>query len=483
MKLVRSLCLSLVLVLLAQMSLAAAPRHLGQRTFTYQNSNWRQTDADGSEYQVNPRVITVKLLPSTSRAAADRLHHDLDASVLRRARTGFIDVRIATGKDVFTAVDEYLASGLVELAEPNTFGTYTIVPDDTNYGSQWHPAKVEAETAWETTAGSPNAVIAVLDSGSEFSHPDLGTGTDGYQNVWLNAGEDAWSDVNDPTTGDGIDNDMNGYTDDWKGYDFSTGNNNGEGSFFHGTAVAGVSAAKTNNGRGVAGIAGGWNSAGARIMVAGVGESFPNGAALDDAILYAAAEGADVVQLSLAVGQSAAIDAAVQMAYDDFDLTIICASGNGSAAAVTYPSSLPRIIAVGATTQSDARSDFSNYGPDVELAAPGSGIWTLDLGGGYTTSSGTSFSAPLVSGVVALMLSADPSLSNTEIRQILRDTAVKVGGYDYNWNAGMPGHSQELGYGRVDANAAVQASLSDSLVFDDGFESGDAGVWTSSLGI
>ncbi len=111
------------------------------------------------------------------------------------------------------------------------------------------------------------------------------------------------------------------------------------------------------------------------------------------------------------------------MAYDDFDVTIVCSSGNGGASAVGCPSSDSHVIAVCSTSQSDLRSSFSNHGPDVEVSAPGSDIFTLDLNDGYTTTSGTSFSAPLTSGVVALMLAVDPTLTNAELRQLLWDTA------------------------------------------------------------
>jgi hypothetical protein len=458
--------------------LAAESQDSLGRSFSREAGGWVQRDADGSSYRVNPEVISVKFKQSTVRSAQQELHRDLDTVVKRRARTGFIDVQLSSGQDVMQVIEAYRASDLVEIAEPNTFGEYTLVPDDTSYASLWWHPQVSTPDAWDTTPGAPSAIVAVLDSGSEFSHSDLGLGTDGYQNVWLNEGEDAWSNPNNSATGNGIDDDNNGFVDDWKGYDFSSGNNNSAGSFFHGTAVAGVVAAKTNNNLGVAGVAGGWNGPGARVMIAGVGDSFPDGSAIDDAVLYAAANGAHVVQLSLTVGTSTAINSAFQMAVDDFNMTIICASGNNAASSVAYPSSNPDVIAVGATNQSDSKASFSNFGTALEVAAPGTNILALNLGNSYNTTGGTSFSAPLVSGVVALMLSANPGLSNAEIRQALHDSADKVGGYDYDWNAGMPGHSRELGYGRVNAANALAAV---SGLFDDGFESGDTTAWFSTV--
>ncbi|MEZ5330807.1 MAG: S8 family serine peptidase [Thermoanaerobaculia bacterium] len=389
-----------------------------------------------------------------------------------------MDVEIAEGRDVLDAVAAFAARPEIAVAEANTFGAYALIPNDTLYGSEWHLPQMQVDDAWDVTTGSTQIVVAVLDSGTEFTHEDLGLGVDGYRNVWLNPGEDAWSDPTNPATGNGVDDDGNGFIDDWQGWDFNNGNNDPAGTFFHGTAVAGVISAKTNNNRGVAGVAGGNGAPGVKVLLAGVGDSAPNGAILDDAILYAADSGARIIQLSLTVGQSSAIDAALAMAYDTFGLTIICSSGNGGTSSVGYPSSDSHVMAIGSTGMTDQKSSFSQYGVLLELAAPGEGIWMLDLNDGYGPSSGTSFSSPNTSGTAALVLSLAPTMTNAQLRQLLHDTAAKVGGYNYNWNPGMPGHSMELGYGRVDALAAVQAVQ--APIFEDGFESGDTSAWTTS---
>ena len=448
------------------------------QTYLKEGASWIQRDVDGSEYAINTRVITVRFRKDISRSSQEALHGSLGYEELRRSATGFVDVQVPSGVDVFAAIDAYVASGSVEIAEPNTIGEYTIVPNDPSYGTQtWLPL-INAEEAWDTQTGAPTAVISVLDSGTEFSHDDLGLGSDSYQNVWLNPGEDAWSSPDNPGTGNGVDDDMNGFVDDWKGWNFDGGNNNSSGSFFHGTAVAGAVAAKTNNGSGIAGTAGGWNNPGARVMIGNVGNTAPNGSVLDDAIDYSVANGAQVVQLSLSVGTSAAIDAAIQNAVDK-NVTVICASGNGGQPTVSYPALNTNVIAVGATTTTDTRAGFSNHGPLVEVSAPGTNFVTLSLNDGFTNTQGTSFSAPTVSGVVALMLSANPALTAAQVRQILRDTADKVGGYNYNWNAMMPGHSFELGYGRVNAESAL-AAVGAGAIFADGFESGDITAWSAS---
>ena len=212
-------------------------RQIGDRSFERDGGAWTQIDPDGLRYDVDPSIITVRFKQEVEPAARRALHPTLGAEEMRTSITGFVDVEIAFGQDVFAAIDAYLASGLVELAEPNTIGRYEIDPNDPSYGSQWFLPAIDAPDAWETTTGDPSIIIAVLDSGTEFTHEDLGTGTDGYENIWLNSGEDAWSDPSNPSTGNGVDDDSNGYTDDWKGWDFGNGNNDPSGPFFHGTSV------------------------------------------------------------------------------------------------------------------------------------------------------------------------------------------------------------------------------------------------------
>lgn len=450
------------------MAMDGAQREFGGKQYFQQGAEWMVREANGDVFQVDSQVFTVKFKSSASASQQASLHSALDVEVLRKAITGFIDLR--TGNDLFAVMDQYVASGLTESVAPNTIGVYHAVPDDAQYDQQWYPSLIQAEQAWDTTTGDPSVVIAVLDSGTEFNHSDLGTGADAYQNVWLNPGEDAWSDPSDPSTGNGIDDDNNGFIDDWKGWNFGDGDNDGSGSFFHGTAVAGVVAAKTNNALGVAGIGGGFGDAGLGIMIGGVGNNAPNGSVLDDGILYAAANGARVVQLSLSVGQSPAIDAAIQMAYEDFGLLIVCSSGNGGGGSVSYPSSNEFVMAVGATNQSDTRAGFSQFGTNLEIAAPGTNIRTTSLGDGYTTTQGTSFSSPIISAVAGLMWSVNPGLTNVQVRELLHMSGEQVGGFDYNHDAMRPGHSLELGYGRINVLTAVQMAGGEEVFHLDGFE-------------
>lgn len=403
---------------------------------------------------------------------------------MRTNSLGFSDLLIPVPYNVFHIISEYSNSGLCEVAELNTFGTmHSITPDDPYFASQWHLSKINAPAAWDIATGDPNIVIGILDTGTDWDHEDLGMGSDGYQNIWLNPGEDPWADPNDPNSGtDGIDTDGNGFVDDWKGWDFVNNNNDSRDiASPHGTWVAGIASAKTNNTTGVSGVAGGFGGPGTKLMILKVANQLETiSAVVDDAILYAAENGADIINMSFGALQSAALDAALKAAYETYGVLIVASAGNCTCSGIScgtngsttvgYPANNPFVVGIGATASSDIKACFSKFGPNLEIAAPGDNIFSTQPNNTYGDNhDGTSFASPQVAGLAALMLSVNPSLSNDELRTILRNTAEKVGGYDYNWDLTRPGHSKQLGYGRINAFTAVQAAQSitcSTSVFD-----------------
>ncbi len=406
---------------------------------------------NGFEFRVDMKVITTKLADGVTNWSdlVARLEGEPSAASLaawkplRENRLGFIDIELDAKSHPLAAIELLEATGLVELAEINGLGSYDGVPNDADFGQQWGlqnvgqsggtpGADMNVTGAWEVTGGSSDVVIAVLDSGTEHTHSDLAA------NIWQNAGEIA---------SNGVDDDNNGFIDDTIGWDFDGGDNNPAGSFFHGTAVAGCAGGVGNNGIGIAGTGGGGDAGEAcRLMPINVGSFSPIGAILDDAILYAADNGADIITLSLTVPQSAAIDAAVAFAHDTMGVFIDCAAGNNGSFGVGYPAILPKVMAVASMTRFDTKAGSSSIGPTVEVTAPGEDIYTTSIGNAYTTTSGTSFAAPHLAGVAGLILAANPSLTNVQVRQILIDSAVDMD---------APGFDNNTGFGRIDATAAV----------------------------
>ena len=407
------------------------------------------------EYEALP-IISVKYHNLFS------LHNQYN--VLRNNKLSYADIEIPSDY----AIDEFVSTlekdnNIIGI-DYNSLGEYnSITPNDTSLNLMWHIPVIHANDAWSITLGKSSIIVGVLDSGTDWMHPDLGNGTDGYQNIYCKTNEDDWSNSNNPTTGNHVDDDSNGLIDDYKGWNFDLNTNDSRGSFYHGTFVASIIAAKTNNHCGVAGIAGGYNSQGVSILPYCVGMIYPNTSIIDDAIIAAVDEGAHIIQFSLSCGETDAIKASLQYAKNN-GVIVVCASGNNYNSYLPFPANDTTVIAVGAIDKNSQKANFSNYGSNLRLVAPGVDIYGLNLSNApslCTIQSGTSFAAPQVSATIALMLSANPYLSRNEIITIIESTAQKVGTYTYSTYSNRPNGTwnDSVGYGLIDAYAAVKKAL------------------------
>jgi subtilisin family serine protease len=364
--------------------------------------------------------------------------------------------------DVEAAAALYSADPNVEYAQPDYEKRISFSPNDRYFASTkhfWHQSYpnlwglyvTQAPGAWDTTNGA-GTVIAVVDSGIDYKHRDIA------KNIWMNSGEIGKN---------GIDDDHNGYVDDIRGWDFVRNGNDPYDFYGHGTHVAGIAAAVGNNRIGVVGMA--W---GARVMaVRGINAAgYGYDSDLAQGIVYAAQNGADVINaswggLSLylmdSVGSASLVSDAVETARS-LGVVVVAAAGNDDGSVDVFePAGLPGVIAVGATqpVPTDTRADFSNYGDALSVAAPGVDILSLlsprtpirklghVLGGQYLRASGTSLAAPHVSGLAALLLSAEPSLTADEVRWHLELNADQPG---YPGYEGQPWNPY-LGWGRINA--------------------------------
>jgi thermitase len=301
-----------------------------------------------------------------------------------------------------------------KFAELDEAAPTAFVPNDPYLGSQWHTTKINAPSAWDVATGS-GVTIAIIDTGVDPTHPDL-----------VNQLVPGYNTYNNNTT---------------------TGPVNG-----HGTWVSGAAAATINNGAGVAAVAGS-----AKIMPLRVvdGSGVGYWSAIASAITYAADKGARVANASFEnlLSSSAIMNAAAYMKSKN-GLVVVAAGNSGGNPGLTPNAS---VIAVSATEANDTRSSFSSYGSYVAMSAPGSSIYTTEVGGKYTQGTGTSFASPIVAGTVALMMSANPKLSNTDVEKLLYSTAVDLG---------TAGRDQYFGHGRVDAGAAVKAAAGAAVTSD-----------------
>lgn len=426
------------------------------------NNEWKLFNAQDSQYYpIESNVVTIKFKSNVNENEIQTFIQNNNLTFLRKAVTNWYDFQLDEEEDIFQKSNQFISTDSLIIGglEIPVRGSYEAIPNDLQQDEQWHLDRINVYDAWDIETGDPSVIVAILDSGTDWTHEDLGFGTDSYQNIYLNVGEDSWTNANNPSTGNGIDDDGNGLIDDWKGWNFGLNNNNSKGGDIHGTLVAGVVGAKTNNNKGVAGVAGGWNNEGAKLLICKVGDYAPNSLTLDDAILYSAQMGAKVINMSLSIGEMQSVVDAIDYAYDNYGAIIVCASGSTPGSSnlnpVKFPASHPKAISVGATIQGDQRSNSSHGGENLFMAAPGSNMLSTQPNNLYGWVAGTSYAAPIVSGVIALMYSVNPNLSQEQVKDILRDTSEKVGGYDYNWNPANPGHSKELGYGLVNAYKAV----------------------------
>jgi subtilisin family serine protease len=305
----------------------------------------------------------------------------------------------------------------INFVENNFLAEAVVTPNDSYYASQWHLSKISAPQGWDISTGSTSVAVAIIDSGVDPTHPDLSNK--------LLPGFNFLSDNSDS-------HDLNG----------------------HGTAVAGSAAAISNNYTGVAGIA--WQNP---IMPLVVVNSSGSASYYDiaQAITYAADKGAKVMNISIAgSSNSSTLQNAVDYAWNK-GAVIFAAAANYSTSTPYYPAACNNVVAVSATTSSDTLASFSNYGNWIDIAAPGVSILTTTNGGSYSSWSGTSFSSPIAAGLGALIMSANPSLTNAQVVEILKRNADDIG---------APGFDPYFGYGRINVYRSLAAAKTTTPITD-----------------
>jgi subtilisin family serine protease len=373
-----------------------------------------------------------------------RRSDDLDRVAALATRLGYtvterlgplkaLHVAPPTGVSAIGAVQAFTGRPGVLYAEPDYATHSTDVPADPLYTGEASYLQVEhAPEAWDIERGNPGVLVAVLDTGIDLSHPDL------HGRIWVNPRE---------TAGNNVDDDGNNCIDDVNGCAFVTDpspgctgsvNGNVRDDLGHGTFVAGIIAANGGNGQGIVGVARNVTILPVKVLDCnGDGDSL----ALAQGILYAAQAGAKVMNISL-VGSvdSKVVREAVRIAHDQYGSLIVAATGNTGTSGVGYPARYPQVIAVGAASSAnpDKRATFSTSGPEVDVVAIGQGIISTVpqssctrflkciSGGPYAVGDGTSFAAPQVTGLVALMLSHAPKLGPDAILSIVKATAVAL---------------------------------------------------------
>lgn len=353
----------------------------------------------------------------------------------------------------------------IEYIQPSVTYQMHNLPNDSLVSEQWALEKIKAFDAWEITMGEDSVLVAVIDTGIDYLHPDLSG------QIWLNPGELGTDAFGNDKRSNGVDDDNNGFIDDYMGWDFtdrqgfpfdtSGGDYLGwdndpmdENSFSHGTAVSGIIAAKTNNFIGIAGAA-------PNIRIMNLRAFDPAGFGEEDdvaaAIIYAVEMGAKVINMSFGDTQfSLVLRDVIRFAYGR-NIVMVGSSGNSNSTAPHYPSGYSEVISVGNSTINDVRAPSSNYGSTLDLVAPGTQITTTTRNGEYTLSfNGTSAAAPFVSATAALILSLG-GFTNEEVKQIIKSTCDDID---------SPGWDIRTGAGRLNMHRAVSVLAPAKIKFN-----------------
>ena len=390
--------------------------------------------------------------------------------------------------DIQSLLKEFESLDCINTAEIIVAANPHYIPNDSYWGTQYEMTLIQADLAydlWDIDNGeipghsdTAQYSVAVVDAGLDWDHPDL------INDIWQNMGEDADGDgvvlvqsgnnwIFDPDDVDGIDNDEDGYEDNFIGWDFGTDDNDPvplNNNYTHGTEVAGNAGASTNNQIGLASA--GW---GTKVMGANCGtgtdgtmwttEVFP-------ALLGSAQMGANVINLSLGYDSYLSYgQTVVNSSYNNYGAIIVASSGNGGADGNTnfdtqYPAGYDNVISVSAVGPNDNFPCWPTAGETVDICAPGSYVVTTEIGGGYNLQiSGTSFAAPITSSAIALLCSRFPDADNAFIEERVLSTAD----YFPDMDGSCQGNSLTgmLGAGRLNIYKALSAGINPSLYISD----------------
>ena len=357
-------------------------------------------------------------------------------------------VSIGSQVDMESAINQLLWTGIFEYAEPSYIRKTGFVPSDPDTGSSrnYHLKRIKAYEAWDIEKGDTSVMIGVVDSGVEWTHDDLAG------NIALN--------YNDPI--DGIDNDNDGFTDNFRGWDFNgptlnfsyAGDNNpnisgDNGS--HGSHVSGIASARTNNGIGIAGV--GFNCRILPVKCSSDDDGYFVFSAFDG-VVYAADHGADIINCSWG-GEGYSLYEQDMVNYTVYNkgCVFVAAAGNSSStSSYFYPANYKNVISVAATTKTDTKASFSNYCYSTDISAPGSGVYSSVYNNHYANYDGTSMASPVVAGAAAILRTHFPTESPQQIAQRLRVTSDDI--YALN-----PSALGRLGKGRLNLYKALTLSL------------------------
>jgi subtilisin family serine protease len=431
--------------------------------FGFYTNNTKVLNNNNVYYMSHTVVVKLKSVPVTGLNKTVTLSTGLSKvmnvfrvnstkTFLQKNNTGtgldkIIIMKYDSNDDPNFVASQLKSTGEIEWAEPKFMYHIDYTPNDPSYSTQFSLAKISAASAWDITTGDTSVVIGIVDTGVDWPHPDLAA------NIFRN-----WLE----TPGVANDADHNGYIDDYHGWDFggldgTPDNNPMEDRPDHGTHVAGIASAVTNNGVGVASI-------GYKCKILPVKTSQDNvrddlGNALIsfgfEGIVYAADMHSRVINCSWGgAGYSLLGQDAIDYALSK-GAVVVCAAGNDNSSETFYPANYNGVLSAASVESNDTKSSYSNYGHGIGVCAPGTGIistWQPDT---YAIASGTSMASPLTAGVCALVASKFPNYTAEQIREQVRVNCDDISSLNTSYN-------NMLGKGRINAYNSVNNTNSKS---------------------
>lgn len=473
----------------------------------YESNGKLYHEAGANDNKIYEKEIIVKF-ESTADKQAITSFEQLNNLTNMGVYAGYYIYKLPNNISYITYCQNLANNSIIEYIEPSVYFEYAgdFNPNDPNIDDQYYLEILQVYEAWDITTGSEDIVVAILDTGLEFDDEEFGQDDTPIMNIFTNDPEDDWDDWDEPDNGNEYNDDGNAVydangnllyecIDDWLGFDVCQGVDivdndvrpvSGTGftvcqgdddDRYHGTWVAGIVAAKTNNNEEIAGIAGGDianNKPGISILPVKISGYIDQGSCYSfygmtsrqayEGLQYAYNMGADIINMSFGVFSTDdyfdSFEAYIDEIYDNGNGPLMVAAAGNSPSNVKAPARFPAVVAVGATKENDDYWPSSSYGYNLELVAPGVDIPVVNEDDVY---SGTSFSAPMVCATAALMLSVNPNLTASEIRDILRSTAYKNENYQFNdypnaWGV-YGGWHERFGFGRINTYEAVCMAL------------------------
>ncbi|MES2763357.1 MAG: S8/S53 family peptidase [Bacteroidota bacterium] len=350
------------------------------------------------------------------------------------------ELNFIAGLTLEKAISKLSLSNILEYAEPHYVPTISYMPNDplANPANQYHLLNINTFNAWNINKGDSSIVIGITDTGNDFTHPDL------FNNVKRN-----YADIND-----GIDNDGDGYTDNYMGWDL--GENDKDASWnanAHGVHVSGLSSASADNNLGGAGT--GFHCKFLPVKIADASGALTQAY---EGIVYAADHGCQIINCSWGGGGSSQFGQdVINYATINKNCLVVCAAGNNGVDGDFFPAAYNYVLSVANTSQNDAKFSNSNYGYMVDVCAPGDNVNSTWPGSFYITTSGTSMSSPVVAGAAGIVKNHFPSYNGLQVGERLKVTADNI-------YAANPSFINKLGTGRINLYRALTDPASPSVV-------------------